>query len=123
MSRRRETPPIRPSPVASGLLSWPGRSPNQRRRPMDRMLVTVFDNESKAYAGKEALKQLDAEGNIGLYGYAVISKGPDGSVNVKQGDDIGPLGTLLGTSLGSLIGVLGGPAGLAIGATAGATAG
>lgn len=90
---------------------------------MDRMLVVVFDNESKAYAGKEALKQLDGEGNINLYAYAVVTKGPDGFVRVKQGDDVGPIGTLLGTSIGSLIGVLGGPAGLAVGATAGATAG
>src|SRR5215813_2347607 len=65
---------------------------------MDRMLVVVFDNESKAYEGKEALLQLDGEGS-------------------------GPLGTLTGTALGSLIGLLGGPAGLAIGATVGFTAG
>ena len=39
---------------------------------MDRMLVVVFDNEAKAYEGKRALAQLDAEGNITLYGYAVI---------------------------------------------------
>src|SRR5262245_53072470 len=76
---------------------------NKRRRPMDRMLVVVFDNESKAYAGKEALKQLDGEGNINLYAYAVVTKGPDGFVRVKQGDDVGPIGTLLGTSIGSLI--------------------
>src|SRR5262249_49485100 len=49
--------------------------------------------------------------------------GPDGTVSVKQGDDIGPVGTLLGTSIGSLIGILGGPAGIAVGATAGAAGG
>jgi len=42
---------------------------------------------------------------------------------VKQGDDVGPIGSLLGTSLGSLIGVLAGPAGLAVGASAGLLAG
>jgi len=90
---------------------------------MDRMLVVVFDNETKAYEGKEALKELDSEGNINLYAYAVLAKGADGRVRVKQDDDIGPVGTLLGTSIGALIGVLGGPLGLAVGATAGATAG
>jgi uncharacterized membrane protein len=90
---------------------------------MDRMLVVVFDNENKAYAGKEALKQLDDEGSINLYAYAVLAKGPDGTVSVKQGDDIGPIGTLVGTSIGSLIGILGGPVGLAVGATAGASGG
>lgn len=86
---------------------------------MDRMLVVVFDSESKAYEGKKALLQLDSEGSISVYGYAVVAKNANGTATVKQGDDAGPLGTLVGTSLGSLIGALFGPAGLAIGATAG----
>src|SRR5215813_5095485 len=90
---------------------------------MDRMLVVVFDNESKAYEGKKALQQLDNEGSISVYAYAVLAKRADGTVTVKDDDDLGPLGTLLGTSVGSLIGLLGGPAGLAIGATAGAAGG
>jgi uncharacterized membrane protein len=90
---------------------------------MDRMLVVVFDNEAKAYEGKKALMQLDDEGSINVYAYAVLAKHSDGTATVKQGDDIGPVGTLVGTSLGSLIGLLGGPAGLAIGATAGAAGG
>jgi len=90
---------------------------------MDRMLVVVFDNESKAYEGKEALQQLDAEGNINIYAYSVVVKGADGKATIKQDDDAGPLGTLVGTSLGSLIGLLGGPAGLAVGTAAGALSG
>lgn len=90
---------------------------------MDRMLVVVFDSESKAYEGKEALLQLDREGSISVYAYAVVAKNADGTATVKQGDDSGPLGTLAGTSLGSLIGLLGGPAGLAVGAAAGFLAG
>jgi uncharacterized membrane protein len=90
---------------------------------MDRMLVVVFDNESKAYEGKKALLQLDGEGSISVYAYAVLVKHADGSATVKQGDDPGPLGTLVGTSLGSLIGLLGGPAGVALGATAGMAVG
>jgi uncharacterized membrane protein len=90
---------------------------------MDRMLVAVFDNESKAYEGKKALLQLDNEGSIGVYAYAVLAKHSDGTSTVQQGDDPGPLGTLVGTSLGSLIGLLAGPAGVAIGAVAGMTAG
>jgi uncharacterized membrane protein len=86
---------------------------------MDRMLVVVFDNETKAYEGKKALMQLDAEGSISVYAYAVLSKHADGSATIKQGDDTGPLGTLVGTSLGSLIGLLGGPVGVAIGAASG----
>jgi uncharacterized membrane protein len=90
---------------------------------MDRMLVVVFDNESKAYEGKKALLQLDGEGSISAYGYAVVAKNSDGTTAVKQGDDSGPLGTLTGTALGSLIGLLGGPVGVALGAAAGLGAG
>ncbi len=90
---------------------------------MERMLVVVFDAENKAYDGKKALSQLENEGSIAVYAYAVIGKNPDGTTTLKQGDDPGPLGTLVGTSLGSLIGLLGGPVGLAIGAGAGLLAG
>jgi uncharacterized membrane protein len=90
---------------------------------MDRMLVVVFDNDIKAYDGKNALLQLDAEGSISVYAYAVLEKHTDGTATVKQGDDCGPLGTLLGTSFGCLIGLLGGPVGVAIGAAAGFAAG
>jgi uncharacterized membrane protein len=90
---------------------------------MDRMLVVVFDNETKAYEGKKALMQLDYEGSISVYAYAVVSKHADGTVTVKQEDDYGPIGTLLGTTFGGLIGLLGGPVGFAIGLTTGTVAG
>jgi len=90
---------------------------------MDRMLVVVFDNEGKAYEGKRTLLDLDAEGSITVYGYAVVTKGANGTVSVKEEDDYGPIGTLLGTTLGSLIGLLGGPLGFAIGLGTGAIAG
>jgi uncharacterized membrane protein len=90
---------------------------------MDRMLVVVFDNEVKAYEGKKALLELDSEGNISIYAYAVLAKHADGTASVKQEDDSGPIGTMLGTSFGSIIGLLGGPVGLAIGAAAGVVSG
>ena len=86
---------------------------------MDRMVVVVFDSENKAYEGKKALSQLENEGSIAVYAYAVIGKNPDGTTTLKQGDDPGPLGTLVGTALGSLIGLIAGPVGFAIGAGAG----
>jgi uncharacterized membrane protein len=87
------------------------------------MLVVVFDTQSKAYDGKEALLALDDDGRISVYASVVISKNADGSTEVEQAVDSGPLGTLVGTSLGSFIGLLGGPTGLAIGAVAGLLAG
>jgi uncharacterized membrane protein len=95
----------------------------RRETIMDRMLVVVFDSESKAYEGKKALLRLENEGSIVVYAHAVIAKNADGTATVRQSDDPGPLGTLLGTSLGSLIGLLGGPTGLAIGTVAGLVAG
>jgi uncharacterized membrane protein len=90
---------------------------------MDRMLVVVFDTEKKAYEGKKALLQLEDEGSIVVYAYAVVAKGSDGTATVRQSDDPGPLGSLVGTSLGSLIGLLAGPVGLAVGASVGLVAG
>jgi uncharacterized membrane protein len=90
---------------------------------MDRMLVVVFDNETKAYEGRKALLQLDGEGSITVYAYAVLAKHADGTATVKQEDDFGPIGSLVGTSFGSLIGLLGGPVGVAIGAAAGLATG
>jgi len=90
---------------------------------MDRMVVVVFENEAKAYEGTRTLQQLDAEGSISVYAYAVITKNADGTATLKKGDDAGPISTLLGTSLGSLVGLLAGAAGMAVGAAAGLAAG
>ena len=90
---------------------------------MEKMLVVVFDNETKAYEGSRALSQLDFEGSITIHAEAVISKNPDGTVTMKQGEGDFPVRTVSGTAIGSLIGLLGGPAGLAVGALAGTMAG
>ncbi len=90
---------------------------------MDKMLVTVFDSESKAYEGSRILKELDAEGSIGLYATAVVAKDAGGKVTVKQATDEGPLGTAAGLFAGSLLGLLGGPVGLAVGAGVGTLGG
>ena len=86
---------------------------------MDRMVVTVFDNETKAYQGKSALQQLENEGSIALYASAVVLKHADGSVTVKNEDYAPPFASIAGTAFGSLIGVLGGPVGFGIGAASG----
>ena len=90
---------------------------------MDRMLVVVFDNESKAYEGSRALQQLEGEGSIAVYAARVVAKNPDSTTTVKQGTDSGPLGTLTGTAVGSLVGLLGGPVGVAVGAASGSLIG
>jgi uncharacterized membrane protein len=90
---------------------------------MDKMIVTVFDDESSAYEGSKALRELHAEGSITMYAAAVIAKDSKGKVIVNREPDQGPLGTALGFATGSLIGLLGGPVGLAAGAVTGTLAG
>jgi len=90
---------------------------------MERMLVVVFDDESKAYEGSSALTQLDKEGSISVHAKAVIKKNADGTVTVKQYGDEFPIRAAGGTAIGALIGLLGGPVGLGIGMATGAIAG
>jgi uncharacterized membrane protein len=90
---------------------------------MDRMLIAVFDNLSKAQEALGALVQLDLDGSITVYAHAVVVRNPDGTTMVKQSDARGPFGSLVGTSLGALIGLLGGAPGVAIGANVGFFAG
>src|SRR5947199_9466756 len=90
---------------------------------MERMIVVVFDNETKAYEAARALNQLDAEGSIAVHAESVISKQANGTVTVKQTDGDFPIRTYAGTAIGSLIGLLGGPVGVAVGTGTGAVAG
>lgn len=90
---------------------------------MNKMLVAIFDDEPQALAGRQALQQLHAQGDITLYGSGVMARDAAGAVvvdpmNPRPGD-----GTIVGLGVGSLIGLLGGPAGVAVGALAGTTAG
>lgn len=95
---------------------------------MEKMLVVVFDEESKAYEALHALKQLDKEGSIVVYAARVIEKKPDGTIVVKHSDFEFPMHAVGGTAIGAVIGLLGaGPLGMmggtAVGGMAGALAG
>jgi uncharacterized membrane protein len=90
---------------------------------MNKMLVSIFDNEPAAEAGLQALRKLHAAGDITLYATGVLAKDAKGAVSVKQSMDPGPIGTATGLAVGSLIGLLGGPAGVAVGALTGTVVG
>ena len=90
---------------------------------MNKMLVVVFDNETEAYKGLDALRALHNSGDITLYASAVVSRDATGQVRIPQAADEGPIGTATGLLSGSLIGLLGGPIGLAIGSGVGAITG
>jgi len=90
---------------------------------MDRLLVVVFDAESKAYEARKALQELDKQDVITVFDQAVVARNEDGSASVRPSDDLAPVRTLAGTMLGALTGLLGGPIGAGIGAAAGLAAG
>jgi uncharacterized membrane protein len=90
---------------------------------MNKMLIAVFDTETKAYEGLSSLKGLHKNGDITLYAAAVINKDQSGKIHVKESADQGPIGTGVGLLTGSLIGLLAGPVGMAVGAATGAMAG
>jgi uncharacterized membrane protein len=95
------------------------KSKQERIKIMDKILVVVFESESKAYEGSLALQELQNEGSIDLYAKAVIVRDANGKVEVKQQGDSGPVGTAVGLLTGTLIGMFAGPVGLVIGAGAG----
>ena len=86
---------------------------------MDKMLVAVFDSDTAAFDGLNALRDLHRDGDITLYGWAVIVKDKTGKISVRQAPEEGgaPLGAALGLLTGKLLEVLRGPAGLAMGAS------
>ena len=90
---------------------------------MNKMIVTVFNDEQGAFEGMKALNALHAEGSLTLNAAGVIAKDSNGRVTVKQGDDQGPVGTFVGLITGGLLGVIGGPIGIAVGAATGTVAG
>jgi uncharacterized membrane protein len=85
----------------------------------NKILVSVFDSEQKAFEGLTALKDLHRDGDITLYASTVIAKDASGTVAVRQAADTGPIGTLAGIVTGGLVGLLGGPVGVAVGAYVG----
>ena len=90
---------------------------------MEKMIVTIFETEPKAYDGMFALHQLDSEGTITVHAGAVVRKNSDGTVDLLKADDEFPIGAVGGTAIGGLIGLLGGPVGVLVGATSGTLVG
>jgi len=86
---------------------------------MERMVVVIFDDETRAYEGANVLQTLNEDGTVAVREAWVLTKDRDGSVSVVKTEDTLPQGTMGGTVIGSLIGLLGGPVGLAIGAASG----
>jgi len=88
------------------------------------LIVVTFGDDSKAYDAITNLNQLDAQGQLDVVAAAVVTRGADGQVSVK--DEVGDVpvaGTAGGGLVGLLIGVLGGPLGVLIGGATGVMVG
>jgi uncharacterized membrane protein len=84
------------------------------------VISASFDPDTNAYAALTALKELDAQKRLGLEAAAVISRGEDGAITVK--DQVGAdnvEGTAAGGLIGLLVGILGGPLGVLLGGSYG----
>ncbi len=90
---------------------------------MNKVLTASFQTEADAYKGLTALKELDAKGDITLYGAVVLVSDASGTVSVKENLDQGPVGTALGAMAGALVGLLGGPIGVILGTGVGGASG
>jgi uncharacterized membrane protein len=86
---------------------------------MSKFVVAVFPTEAKAYDGTRAMRDLQAEGSLVVYGMAVVTKAADGKLAVKETAERGPLGTGVGALTGGLIGLIGGPSAAAVGLASG----
>lgn len=90
---------------------------------MDKFIAVVFDTETKAFEGRQALLDLHRDGDVVLYAAAVIVKNLDGQFTIKDVDSEGPIGLAFGVILGGLVGSLAGPAGLVAGSLGGGAIG
>jgi uncharacterized membrane protein len=83
-----------------------------------------FDPDTNAYAALAALKELDSQQRLKVEAAAVIERGDDGQILVKDSVGSGEFtGTASGGLLGLMIGIIGGPLGVLVGGTYGLVAG
>jgi uncharacterized membrane protein len=85
-----------------------------------RLIYAAYKTEDAAMEAFKALKGAEARGAIKIESYAVITKGVDGKVRVK---DQRETGTRAGATVGALVSLLGGPVGAALGVAAGSSTG
>jgi len=84
------------------------------------VVVVTFRDDGKAYEALSTLKQLDSQGRAKLAQAALVTRGDDGRVVVRDevsGEDY--VGTAAGGLIGLLVGILGGPLGVLLGGATG----
>src|SRR3954471_342655 len=87
---------------------------------MENVLAVNFGDDAEVYKALTQLKELDEQGQVELTGAAVVVRGEDGHVEIKDDvDDTDLEGAATGGIVGLLIGILGGPLGVLIGGLTG----
>ena len=86
---------------------------------MEKLIAVVFDDQTKAFAGFEVLRQLDGDGEISVYEAQMIQKEAAGTIRYIDNTNKLTFPVVGGsTAVGVLIGLLGGPLGAFIGGMA-----
>ena len=86
----------------------------------ENVIAVSFSAHANAYEALSRLKEVDARGDAGVRGAAVVERGEDGKIVTK--DEFGEEsveGTVSGGLLGLLMGVIGGPFGVLVGGASG----
>jgi len=86
----------------------------------DNVIAVSFVDDSNAYQALTLLKELDSQHQVDITGAAVVARGEDGQIELKdQIADRGLDATFGGGLTGLVIGILGGPFGVLIGGATG----
>src|SRR4051794_20878901 len=111
--------------AATHVSSSAARAATHARAMDENIIVTTFSEDSRAYEALARLKQLAAEGQIDLRDGAVVERGQDGTLRLRDetGNEDDGLATLTGGTVGLLIGILAGPLGVLLGGAMGLLAG
>src|SRR3954465_14249890 len=90
------------------------RAATHARAMDENVIVTTFNEDSTAYEALARLKELAAQGQIDLHDGAVVRRGQDGTLHLRDetGNEDEGLATLTGGTIGLLIGILAGPIGV-----------
>ena len=90
----------------------------------ENVIAVSFAEDANAYEALSRLKELDAKGDVGVQGAAVVVRDDDGKIVTKdQIGDESVEGTVTGGLVGLLVGVLGGPLGVLVGGATGVLVG
>ena len=85
----------------------------------ENVIVVSFAEDSSAYEAFTNLKELGEQRQVSIKGAAVVQRGEDGHIVIKDSVESQHSGTTTGGLIGLLVGILGGPCGVLIGGATG----